>query len=221
MHTHVAFCYILTSGLCRTSTSSSRFEEASELAPNPSLGMGVSELTAALRQHRPRRDITTLPVVQSSQSLIDGDAVSDPSVTSSSPGIISPFAALSHSPHEYSDNAALSESLQPAHMPGAEQHAAERAHQDAAQQSTGTHQQSFARAAAERTRGAQHHQSAATVGVHPVQPELSFSHQGASSQQHCLNETADADSDIEFDDASCDGRQQQQPKTRPANCALM
>lgn len=80
---------------CRVSTA--KFQDADDLLTNPSLGLGVSELTAALRQQRPRRDISALPPVHSDHSL--HDAASTPGA-SSSPGMMSPFAALAHSPHE-------------------------------------------------------------------------------------------------------------------------
>jgi len=77
--------------------STAKFQDADDLLTNPSLGLGVSELTAALRQQRPRRDISALPPVHSDHSL--HDAASTPRA-SSSPGMMSPFAALAHSPHE-------------------------------------------------------------------------------------------------------------------------
>ena len=85
--------------------STEKFQDADDLLTNPSLGLGVSELTAALRQQRPRRDILALPPVHSDPSL--HDAVSTPGA-SSSPGMMSPFAALAHSPHE-SDGATLAD----------------------------------------------------------------------------------------------------------------
>ncbi len=88
---------------CRVSTE--KFQDADDLLTNPSLGLGVSELTAALRQQRPRRDISALPPVHSDPSL--HDAVSTPGA-SSSPGMMSPFAALAHSPHE-SDGVTLAD----------------------------------------------------------------------------------------------------------------
>lgn len=91
------------SALHRVSTA--KFQDADDLLTNPSLGLGVSELTAALRQQRPRRDISALPPVHSDHSL--HDAVSTPGA-SSSPGMTSPFAALAHSPHE-SDGVTLAD----------------------------------------------------------------------------------------------------------------
>ena len=105
---------------CRASRASrTTFEDANDLITNPSLGLGVSELTAALRQQRPRRDITTLPLVESDSSL--QDAASTPGA-SSSPGMMSPFAALAHSPHEHDgatladDSAAFSGGIQRGHV---------------------------------------------------------------------------------------------------------
>ena len=82
----------------RVRGASTRFEDADNLVTNPSLGFGVSELTSALRQQRPRRDIAMLPAVSSVSSM--QEAMSG---AGSSPGITSPFAALAHSPHEDAD----------------------------------------------------------------------------------------------------------------------
>lgn len=79
---------------CRLSDA--KFQDTDDLMTNPSLGTGISELTAALRQQRPRRDITTLPPVQSDPSLHDAASTG----ASSSPGMTSPFAALAHSPQD-------------------------------------------------------------------------------------------------------------------------
>lgn len=79
---------------CRLSDA--KFQDTDDLLTNPSLGTGISELTAALRQQRPRRDITTLPPVQSDPSLHDAASTG----ASSSPGMTSPFAALAHSPQD-------------------------------------------------------------------------------------------------------------------------
>ena len=86
--------------VCRASKA--QYEDTDNLITNPSLGFGVSELTAALKQQRPRRDISTLPIVESDPSL---HGASSTPVGSSSPGMMSPFAALANSPHEHDGTA--------------------------------------------------------------------------------------------------------------------
>ncbi|KAL3161159.1 hypothetical protein ABBQ38_009530 [Trebouxia sp. C0009 RCD-2024] len=79
----------------RGASTISEFEDAGNLMTNPSLGFGVSELTTALRQQRPRRAINMLPAVSSAASIQEAG-----SGAGSSPGITSPFAAVANSPRE-------------------------------------------------------------------------------------------------------------------------
>ena len=164
--------------------------------------MGISELTAALRQQRPRRDIHALPVVESNPSMHGSDAASSVAGASSSPSIISPFAALSHSPHEHSDG--LSSTLEPTQDLTAGQHAAECAH-DSVQQSAGTH-------------------SGQTPGAAspPGQSELSFSHQVVDQSPAAAGvQPESADAETEDDSASSDGSQQHQQNPGRAKCTVM
>lgn len=91
----------LTRSMCllcnrvRGASTISEFEDAGNLMTNPSLGFGVSELTTALRQQRPRRAINMLPAVSSAASIQEAG-----SGAGSSPGITSPFAAVANSPRE-------------------------------------------------------------------------------------------------------------------------
>ena len=93
-------CWQVLSHVCcdRVRGATTRFEDADNLITNPSLGFGVSELTSALKQQRPRREVAMLPAVSSVSSM--QEAMSG---AGSSPGITSPFAALAHSPHEDAD----------------------------------------------------------------------------------------------------------------------
>ena len=86
-------CCVCSCDRIRGATTS--FEDADNLMTNPSLGFGVSDLTSALRQQRPRREIATLPAVSSVTSMQEAM-----SAAGSSPGITSPFAALARSPHD-------------------------------------------------------------------------------------------------------------------------
>ena len=95
--------------VCRLNKA--KLEKNEDLLTNPSLGLGISELTAALRQQRPRRAVATLPVVESDSSM-HGGVASTPRA-SDSPGMTSPFAALAHSPPVH-DEAVLADSVTPA-----------------------------------------------------------------------------------------------------------
>ena len=98
----------------------SRLEQPDNLLTNPSLGFGVSELTSALRQQQPRRDIATLCVVNSMASM--QEAASN---AGSSPGMTSPFAALAHSPHDDADGSLAAETAfetQQRHQEASHQH---------------------------------------------------------------------------------------------------
>lgn len=161
--------------------------------------MNISELTAALRQQRPRRDIHTLPLVESNPSLHGSEAASSFAGASSGPSVISPFAACSHSPHEDSH---LTHSLESAHNSDAGH--------DATNNSDGHVQESGSR-----------QQCDPTGNSPPGGSELSFSHQVVSTSSAVAAAQPDgADGETGYDSASSDGSRQWQKPGR-AKCALM
>ena len=163
--------------------------------------MGISELTAALRQQRPRRDISTLPPVESNPSLHGSEATSSFAGASSSPSVISPFAALSHSPHEDSD---LTHSLESAHISDA-----------------GPDVNANANGGALQSGSTQHSHSTAEGNSPPGNSELSFSHQvvGTSPAMAAAQQDG-AEADLGYESASSDGSQHWHKPGR-AKCALM
>ena len=167
---------------------------------NPSLGFGVSELTAALRQQRPRRDIATLPVVNSVSSL--QEAASAASAAGSSPGMTSPFAAMAHSPHENADGAVADETAFEA-----EQGRLEGAQQLAVDADTaGLQSSSF---------GSDQHADTAQHQAGNMQPN---SEAGTISVQ---DGAASSERDVDVQSASSsDSRQSHRKKGRP-KCVLM
>lgn len=163
--------------------------------------MNISELTAALKQQRPRRDIHTLPVVESNPSLHGSEAASSIAGASSSPSIISPFAALSHSPHEDSHGNLVS-SLESQQAPDANATAAGSEGHAMQQPASG-----------------QDLMATAVAGSPPGQSELSFSHQVVGSGPAAQSVVADGEAG--YESASSDASQQQRHNPGRGKCVLM
>lgn len=166
---------------------------------NPSLSFGVSELTAALKQQRPRRAISTLPAVNSVTSM--QEAASN---AGSSPGMTSPFAAVAHSPH---DNALADETAFEAEQSQQESRQQQHAQQPAAHaEAAGPQSSSFG---SDQYANADHHQV----------PGLQNSDQeGTGSMQ---DGSVSSDQEADMQSASSGGsRQTYRRKGRP-KCILM
>ena len=185
--------------------SKAQLDKNEDLLTNPSLGLGVSELTAALRQQRPRRPVATLPVVESDSSLHGGS--SNTPRASDSPGLTSPFAALAHSPHHHGEAV-----LADGDAEGTQQHA--------------QHLQSDAQQAAD---GASVHQEPVGLNQEPTalsnEQDVDDRGQGltgktASQPEDAGAQSSELGSDLQRNSSSTSSRQSFRRKGRP-KCTVM
>lgn len=184
----------------RVRGASTRFEDADNLVTNPSLGFGVSELTTAIRQQRPRRDIAMLPAVSSVSSM--QEAMSG---AGSSPGITSPFAALAHSPHEDADGT----------LGGDTPFEAEQKHQEELQQHEAAQQPSADAAALQSSSfGSDQHEDATNHQMPELQQDAADGRISVHDNSMGSGQEADMSS------AGSDSRQSYRRKGRP-KCVMM
>lgn len=185
----------------RVRGASTRFEDADNLVTNPSLGFGVSELTSALRQQRPRRDIAMLPAVSSVSSM--QEAMSG---AGSSPGITSPFAALAHSPHEDANGT----------LAGETPFEAEQKHQELQQHDAAQQPSASADAAALQSSsfGSEQYADAANHQTSELQ------HEGDDGRISVRDSSTGSGQEADMPSAGSDSRQSYRRKGRP-KCVVM